>query len=42
VISGVHPPARDVAWYRYDSSSARWITCARPESAGNYCQFSLG
>ena len=42
VISGVHPPARDIAWYRYDSTSSRWIACERPESARNYFQFALG
>jgi len=42
IISGVHPTALDIAWYRYDSSSSGWIRCVRPESAGNYFQFALG
>jgi hypothetical protein len=34
--------AQDIAWFRFDSSSSKWISCARPESARNYFQFSLG
>jgi hypothetical protein len=40
--SGVYPSSQDIAWYRFDSSSSQWVCCARPESAKNYIQFSLG
>ncbi|NMC74382.1 MAG: hypothetical protein GYA56_08525 [Geobacteraceae bacterium] len=42
ILSGIYSAARDTAWFRYDGASSRWIRCERPESAGNYCQFSLG
>lgn len=42
VLSGIYSAARDMAWFRFDESSSRWIKCERPESARNYCHFSLG
>lgn len=41
-FSGVNPLPRDIAWYKFDNTTSRWASCARPESAKNYIQFSLG
>jgi hypothetical protein len=38
----VYAKAQDIAWYSFESSSSKWCSCGRPESAKNYFQFSLG